>query len=136
MKKSIFLLLKNAEHGLYQWTFLPPEEADFKKLHDDNIRVGHVDLTEITSKERLFARFKESLDIPDFFGKNWDALWDVLCGEYDLLFLEHVPINPHMVSYDLGTFRSILEELPQESPMTVFLTASETLTDIAQYPPN
>ncbi len=37
-----------------------------------------VDLTGCTDKTALMQRFAETLSLPDAFGRNWDALTDVL----------------------------------------------------------
>ena len=38
----------------------------------------------IDSKEELHKIFKEALNLPEHYGKNLDALWDMVTGEIDL----------------------------------------------------
>ena len=38
----------------------------------------------IASREELHKVFKEALDLPEHYGKNLDALWDMLTGDIDL----------------------------------------------------
>jgi hypothetical protein len=38
----------------------------------------------INSKERLMNAMADACHFPDYFGKNWDALKDCLCGLYEL----------------------------------------------------
>ena len=42
--------------------------------------------SEIESREQFHELLKERLDFPEYYGKNLDALWDVLTGyvEYPL----------------------------------------------------
>lgn len=38
----------------------------------------------IDSREELHKVFKDALLLPDYYGKNLDALWDMLTAEVDL----------------------------------------------------
>ena len=40
--------------------------------------------TEIINREELHRQLKEKLDLPDYYGKNLDALWDCLTSWVDL----------------------------------------------------
>lgn len=33
----------------------------------------------ITSKDVLLDRLADALNFPDYFGRNWDALWECIC---------------------------------------------------------
>ena len=35
--------------------------------------------TMCTTEREFFSKIKTSLDIPDYFGDNWDAFFDILC---------------------------------------------------------
>ncbi len=37
-----------------------------------------VDLTGVLTKGQLHTAFRESLDLPEYYGENLDALWDCL----------------------------------------------------------
>ena len=39
-----------------------------------------IDLSHITSKRDVHQAFASSLHFPNFYGHDWDAFWDVLCG--------------------------------------------------------
>lgn len=47
-------------------------------LQNLNIVTHEIDCSSINSEEDLFDRFAETLNFPDYFGKNWNALWDML----------------------------------------------------------
>ncbi|MDR2014191.1 MAG: barstar family protein [Azoarcus sp.] len=38
-----------------------------------------IDIADVLNKAQLLERFAETLKFPDYFGRNWDALYDVLC---------------------------------------------------------
>jgi RNAse (barnase) inhibitor barstar len=40
-----------------------------------------VDIADAHNRAQLFHRLAETLEFPDYFGNNWDALYDVLCDE-------------------------------------------------------
>jgi RNAse (barnase) inhibitor barstar len=39
-----------------------------------------IELGSIESVEQLHDIFKDSFDFPEFYGKNWDAFWDMITG--------------------------------------------------------
>jgi ribonuclease inhibitor len=39
-----------------------------------------VDLADVTDAPQLHARLKAALGFPDWYGANWDALWDTIAG--------------------------------------------------------
>ncbi|MEG0839778.1 MAG: barstar family protein [Hydrogenoanaerobacterium sp.] len=42
-----------------------------------------LDLTDCKSVQELQERIKEDFGFPDFYGKNWDAFWDLLWSDCD-----------------------------------------------------
>ncbi|MCL2296939.1 MAG: barstar family protein [Proteobacteria bacterium] len=40
-----------------------------------------VDIADVHNKVQLLKQLAETLEFPDYFGHNWDALYDVLCDE-------------------------------------------------------
>lgn len=42
-----------------------------------------LDLTGCTDKYDLHRRIRESFDFPDYYGKNWDAMWDCLTDVFN-----------------------------------------------------
>ncbi|KES08888.1 ribonuclease inhibitor [Streptomyces toyocaensis] len=43
-----------------------------------------IDLTEVRNAEELHRLLQRELRFPDFYGRNWDALWDAITGLVDL----------------------------------------------------
>lgn len=43
-----------------------------------------IDLQEINSIHQLHQVFKDRLQLPDFYGMNWDAFWDAVTGLAEL----------------------------------------------------
>jgi len=73
----------------------------------------------ITDREQLFEAFAAQLDFPDYFGRNWDALYDCLT---DLDWLpadvRHVVIAhaavPGLPAEQLAIYRSLLADVVQD----------------------
>ncbi|MEP6672203.1 MAG: barstar family protein, partial [Chthoniobacter sp.] len=40
----------------------------------------HLDFAGITSEDEVHELFASALHFPHFYGRNWDAFWDVLTG--------------------------------------------------------
>ena len=38
----------------------------------------HIDLTSLVDKQSLFDIFASTFSFPAYFGKNWDALYDMM----------------------------------------------------------
>ncbi|MEU3195791.1 barstar family protein [Streptomyces sp. NPDC006996] len=43
-----------------------------------------IDLTEVRNTEQLHRLLQRELRFPDFYGRNWNALWDAITGLVDL----------------------------------------------------
>ncbi|MCL2310035.1 MAG: barstar family protein [Proteobacteria bacterium] len=75
-----------------------------------------VDIADIQNKAQLLKQFADTLDFPDYFGHNWDALYDVLCDEVwfgdtgVVLHLKHTAPFEKLAADDWLTLRETLEE--------------------------
>lgn len=58
--------------------------ADVLELaREQQWRAVHLDTTETPDKAALMGAFQEAFDLPDWFGRNWDALSDALSDVVD-----------------------------------------------------
>ncbi len=74
-----------------------------------------IDFIKTKTKEELYAQLQKELDLPLHFGKNLDALADVISGEVSL------PLKIHFINMDLpqledfsdviGTLKDLNENL-------------------------
>ncbi len=46
-----------------------------------SLRYYIIDCHDVHNKSQLFILLADSLEFPDYFGRNWDALYDVLCDD-------------------------------------------------------
>ena len=75
-----------------------------------------IDIANTQNKAQLLERFTETLKFPDYFGHNWDALYDVLCdrdwfgNSGVVLHLKHTASFEKLAADDWRTLRAILEE--------------------------
>lgn len=54
----------------------------------------YIDFTEIGDYEDFYTQLKEKLTLPDYFGDNLDALYDVISGELEMpLHIEFVNMS-------------------------------------------
>lgn len=76
-----------------------------------------LDGKDCTSKENTHQLLKEKLNLPDYYGRNLDALWDCLSSDFTerMILVRH----PEWIEKNLGTYGSALlrlfEELKQEN---------------------
>lgn len=98
------------------------------------LQVARVDLAGCTSKEDLLGRLAAALAFPDWFGHNWDALFDCLTelGEGShagcLLVLEQAGDLRRETPEDFGTAIGILGDVAvewarRELPFRAFVSA-------------
>lgn len=102
--------------------------ADPVRFRPEGSHVGHVPAG-VSGKEQLMLALEEALRLPDYFGRNWDALSDCL---RDLSWLPPGRINlvhdalPDLSPKDLRTYVDVLatgmaDWKPQESYELVVL---------------
>lgn len=68
----------------------------------------YIDFTNIGDYEDFYAQLKEKITLPEYFGDNLDALYDVITGDLEMpLHLEFV----NMTVDQLETFEDLLTTL-------------------------
>lgn len=68
----------------------------------------YIDFAEIGDEEDFYTQLKEKIELPEYFGKNLDALYDTITGELELpLHIEFV----NMSVEQLEDFEELLETL-------------------------
>jgi RNAse (barnase) inhibitor barstar len=75
-----------------------------------------IDIANVLNKPQLLEQFAKTLKFPDYFGHNWDALYDVLCdqdwfgNDGVVLHLKHTAPFEKLAADDWLTLCSTLEE--------------------------
>lgn len=68
----------------------------------------YIDFVEIGDEEDFYTQLKEKIDLPEHFGDNLDALYDVISGDVELpLHIEFVNLSVEQ----LETFEDLLTTL-------------------------
>lgn len=76
-----------------------------------------IDGTTINSEEDLHDFFAKSFSLPDWYGRNLDALWDVLTGMVDMpltIIWKNSEISKHRIA-NYEKFVSLLKDVEIES---------------------
>ena len=77
-----------------------------------------IDLTGVFDKKGLHERLRSSLDLPDYYGNNLDALFDILTEEgnyWDLVFVSCGDAFREMPDY-MVRFVQTLADAGDETP--------------------
>ncbi len=76
-----------------------------------------LDVTNISTVKALHVYLAYALDLPSYYGKNLDALHDVLCEicEQTRIVLAGEPASEEMAAY-LPRLARVLEDAAQENP--------------------
>ena len=88
----------------------------------------YIDFLEIGDYEDFYAQLKEKLTLPEHFGDNLDALFDVVTGELEMpLHLEFVnmSVEPLEIFEDLLTTLEDAEDEVQDFTFAYYLEQYE-----------
>jgi RNAse (barnase) inhibitor barstar len=112
MSKLLARLQDASRSGIYR---APRSDDVLDALHGSDFDLVRIDLAGITDKPALLARLAETLEFPEWFGGNWDALEDCLTdlswrpGVRHVLLVERFEALRAARSDDFGTLLDILE---------------------------
>lgn len=76
-----------------------------------------LDFSGITSQEQLYDYFEKVFDLPDYFGRNMDALWDCLLFWYDsetTIILKNVNTLPSNLLWLAEIMLTLFDDLQNE----------------------
>ena len=88
----------------------------------------YIDFLEIGDYEDFYAQLKEKLPLPEHFGDNLDALFDVITGELEMpLYLEFVNMSVEQLEIfeDLLTTLEDAEDEVEDFSFSYFLEQYE-----------
>ncbi len=54
------------------------------KNNNKNKKIIRLDFTGCKTAWEYHERIREAFDFPEWYGKNWDAFWDLLSTSYDI----------------------------------------------------
>lgn len=71
-----------------------------------------LDLTGCKYSDEVHERIRKAFDFPEWYGKNWDAFWDLLRSECDadMLRIKGIKDLPPEFSEDIRIMFSILDK--------------------------
>lgn len=76
-----------------------------------------LDFSGIKSQEQLYDYFEKVFDLPDYFGRNMDALWDCLLFWYDsetTIILKNVNTLPSNLLWLAEIMLTLFDDLQNE----------------------
>ena len=75
-------------------------------------KVVTLDLTGCKYWWEVHQRIKQAFDFPDFYGRNWDAFWDLLRTECDANKI--IVLGENTLPQELGPSAQMINEILQE----------------------
>ena len=96
--------------------YIIPEE-EVESASEDNEGCTFINLAGVSDKEEFHARIREALDVPDYYGDNLDALYDVLTEDISKRIIRISGANKvaeNMRDY-IGRFRLLCDDVNDES---------------------
>lgn len=78
----------------------------------------YIDLDGIASKEALWGKIAETMRLPDYFGKNLDAFYDIMTDIADfteVVFLSADMAEESVIPY-IERLKSVCEAITEENP--------------------
>lgn len=92
------------------------------------MKTVYIDFTDIGDYEDFYAQLKEKISLPEYFGDNLDALYDVITGELEMpLHLEFVNLTVDQLELfeDLLTTLEDAEEELEDFTFSYYLEQYE-----------
>ncbi len=92
------------------------------------MKTTYIDFTDIGDYEDFYTQLKEKIALPDYFGDNLDALFDVITGELEMpLHIEFVNMSVDQLEVfeDLLTTLEDAEDEVEGFTFTYFLEQYE-----------
>lgn len=112
--------------GLYRLEHLPPAEEIAPIAAENDFRLFRIDGRRVTDKAGFLRAVARTLEFPDYFGENWDALEECLTD------LEWVRASGFVV------YLEHLDEFAESSPddfdaaLEIFATAADYWDDFGR----
>ena len=78
-----------------------------------------VDFTGVKTYWDFYEALREGLELPNWFGKNTDALWDMLTGYMEdpaIIRIQGLDRLPKSLSVQVERFKEVIAELPIDAP--------------------
>jgi Barstar (barnase inhibitor) len=132
--------------GLFQWPDATVSPSVLRRLDaaGRTYVVVKLDTGKHRTKAEMFKAFQRDLQLPDWFGNNWDALVDALAdwapkAEHRLLIIENVPpddIDGRHPEYNVEMFLDIVSNVgvDDDRPLVVVVTSPKPLPGLALLP--
>ena len=102
--------------GIYHFQTAEALASLAQACEASSLRYFVIDISSTHNKAQLLELVAETLKFPEYFGRNWDALYDVLCDRewFDnngvLLHLKHTAQFKKLAADDWLTLCAVLEE--------------------------
>lgn len=101
----------------------------------DKPTIYYLDLTGCTTWWDFHQRIKESLDFPDYYGRNWDAFWDVIRG-FDTSLIKITgadKVAPNLKDY-VTKMLEIMERAKRKYHLLDYMVIDENGNTISEIP--
>lgn len=85
-------------------------------LRKEDVAIG---LKDVATEKELQILLKDELELPDFYGENWDAFWDTITGLVELperIIFEHWSDLETTLPNEAILLKSILNDFNKEYP--------------------
>lgn len=85
-------------------------------MENENKKVIKLDLTGCKHSDEIHERIRIAFDFPKWYGKNWDAFWDLLWSECDADKVEILGEStlPEKSKHDIEIMHEVLEDNKKE----------------------
>lgn len=95
-----------------------------------------LDFSNIKSMYNMHAYLKETLDLPEYYGFNMDALWDSLRGGFEeetTIILKGLDLLPEDMQYAVPVLISVFEDLKKVGDIADYIVVNDNKTDVSAY---
>ena len=84
---------------------------DFAKEKKDSMKIIELDISNCYNLYELHARIRQAFNLPEWYGNNWDAFWDMMRSECDVdkVIIKGEHTMPKEYSEELAIMHEVLD---------------------------
>ena len=102
---------------------IPEEESLMTEQSDEAEDEIVIDLEGISDKEEFYSVIRDTIEIPDYFGNNLDALYDVLTEDFEekTIVIKGIEQTADEMKDYMKKFRRLCDDVAEENEAIRFV---------------
>ena len=102
---------------------MPEDMTDESAMEDELEDAIVIDLDGVSDKEEFYSVIRDAIEIPDYFGNNLDALYDVLTEDFEekTIVIKGIEQTADEMKDYMKKFRRLCDDVAEENEAIRFV---------------